>query len=65
MVAVVQVRPYRFLGAKEIGGQCQQVDFEEGNKQLGSLLKISENDLAPVLVEVVKKEDFTEAAPSP
>lgn len=60
MVAVVQVRPYRFLGAKGIGGQCQQVDFEEGNKQLGCLLKISENDLAPVLVEVVKKENFTE-----
>jgi hypothetical protein len=60
MVAVVQVCPYRFLGPKGIGGQCQQADFEEGDKNLGTLLKTSENDLAPVLVEVVKKENFTE-----
>jgi hypothetical protein len=60
MVAAVQICPYRFLGSKGIGGQCQQADFEEGDKKLGNLLKTSENDLAPVLVEVVKKETFTE-----
>src|SRR6266567_3060508 len=60
MVAVVQVFPYRFLGPQGIGGQCQEAEFYEGDKPLEKLLGTCENDVAPVLVRVVQKEDFTE-----
>lgn len=60
MVAAARICPYIFLGTKAIRGQCQQVDFEEGDKKLSELLKITENDLAPILAAVVKKKNFTE-----
>ena len=59
-VVTAQIGPCRFLGEKGIGGQCQQADFEEGDKKLGEILKGSENDLAPVLVDVVRSENFAE-----
>ncbi|MGO8927577.1 MAG: DUF4238 domain-containing protein [Limisphaerales bacterium] len=59
-IVAANVSPYRFVGPKGIGGQCQEADFYEGNKALDKLLGTCENDLAPVLVRVVQKEDFTE-----
>jgi hypothetical protein len=59
-IVVAKVYPYRFIGPKGIGGQCQEADFYEGNKDLDKLLGTYENDLAPILVRVVQKEDFTE-----
>ena len=60
MVAAARVSPYIFLGAKAIKAECQQVDFEEGDKKLSELLKTTENDIAPVLAAVVKKKNFAE-----
>jgi len=59
-ILVANISPYRFIGAKAISGQCQEDGFEEGNKALGKLLWTSENDLAPVLLRVSQKKDFTE-----
>jgi hypothetical protein len=59
-IVVSKVSPYRFLGPKGIGGQCQETDYYEGNKDLDKLLGTYENDLAPILVRVVQNEDFTE-----
>lgn len=59
MVVTAQISPFRLIGEKGIGGQCQQIDFEEGDKRLAETLKVSENDLAPVLVDVVRNEDFS------
>ena len=51
---------YAHLGKKGIGWACQQTDFYEGNEALNRCLWTSENDLAPVVVQVVQREDFTE-----
>src|SRR5262245_22607153 len=59
-IIVARVSPYRFIGKKGIGGQCQRVDFYEGNKGLNDMLWTCENDFSPVLVEVCTKESFTE-----
>ena|SRR5437867_13392854 len=60
MIVVAKVSPYRFIGPRGIGEQCQEAEFYEGDKALDKLLGTCENDLAPVLVRVVQKEDFTE-----
>lgn len=60
LIAVSSISPYRFFGPKGIGGQCQEDNFEEGDRALGEALKASENDLAPVLVRVAKKQDYDE-----
>lgn len=59
-IAVSQVDPYRFVGIRGVGGQCQQDDFYEGNKALDKILQNYENRIAPILVQVVQKEGFTE-----
>jgi hypothetical protein len=59
-IMVSKVSPYGHLGKKGIGWACQQADFYEGNETLNRLIWTSENDLAPVVVQVVQKEDFTE-----
>ncbi len=59
-IMVSKVSPYGHLGKKGIGWACQQSDFYEGNEALNRLIWTSENDLAPVVVQVVQKEDFTE-----
>jgi len=58
MIVVTSISPYRFLGPKGIGGQCCEDDFYENNSALNKLLGVSENDIAPVLVRVTKKQDF-------
>jgi hypothetical protein len=60
LIAVTTLSPHSFLGAKGIGGQCQEDDFEEGNAALGKLLGRSESDIAPVLVRVAQTKTFTE-----
>jgi hypothetical protein len=57
-IAVTHVSPYRFVGVKGIGGQCQEVDFYENDEALEKLLWTSENDLAPVLKRVSLKAEF-------
>jgi hypothetical protein len=57
-IAVANVSPYKFIGSKGIGGQCCEDDFYENNNALNKLLGVSENDLAPVLVRVIKNQDF-------
>jgi hypothetical protein len=59
-IMVSKVSPYAHLREKGIGWACQQADFYEGNVMLNRLIWASENELAPVLVQVVRKEDFTE-----
>jgi hypothetical protein len=60
LIAVANISPYRFVGIKGIGGQCQEQDFEEGDKALGRLLGMTENDIAPVLLRVCQNAAFTE-----
>jgi hypothetical protein len=59
-ILVAQVSPYRFSGRRGIGGQCQEADFYGGDEPLDKLLWTYENDIAPVLVRVTQKQDFTE-----
>jgi Protein of unknown function (DUF4238) len=58
-VTAAEVCPYKFLGRKGLGSECQKKDFEEGDEKLGKLLGVSERDLAPVLVSVALKQSFT------
>jgi hypothetical protein len=58
LIVVANISPYRFLGLKGIGGQCCEDDFYENNNAIDKLLGVSENDLAPVLVRVIRKRDF-------
>lgn len=60
VIVVTNVSPYRFVGVKGIGGQCQEIDFYENDEALEKLLWTSENDLAPVLKRVSLKAEFTE-----
>lgn len=60
LIAAANVSPYKYRGVKGIGGECQQADFEEGDKALGDVLKMLENDVAPALAEVVRREDYTQ-----
>jgi len=59
-IMVSKVSPYRHEGEKGLGWACQQLDFYEGDKALNETIWTCENELAPVLVQVVQKEDFTE-----
>jgi hypothetical protein len=59
-IVVSKVSPYRCLGRKGIGGQCQTSDFYEGDQGLEGVIWQAENDLAPVLARVVEKETMTE-----
>jgi len=59
-IMVAKISPYKFWGKKGIGGFCQETDYYEGDKALADIIWRCENDLAPVLVQVVQKEDFTE-----
>jgi hypothetical protein len=59
-IAVTHVSPYRFVGVKGIGGQCQEDDFYENDEALEKVLWTCENDLAPVLKRVSQKANFTE-----
>jgi hypothetical protein len=59
-IMVSKVSPYRHEGEKGLGWACQQLDFYESDKALNETIWTCENELAPVLVQVVKKEDFTE-----
>jgi hypothetical protein len=58
LICTTRIDPYRFLGKKGIGGQCCEDDYYESNEGLNKLLWTSENDMAPVLVNVCKREDF-------
>ena len=58
LICVTRISPYQFLGTKGIGGQCCEDDFYENNEELNKLLWKSENDMAPILVNICKKEDF-------
>jgi hypothetical protein len=55
---VVTVSPYRFIGIAPIDGQCQERNFYENNSPLNQLLWRGENDMAPVLSNVIKNRDF-------
>ncbi|MBW8864208.1 MAG: DUF4238 domain-containing protein [Verrucomicrobia bacterium] len=59
-IVVANISPYRFMGVKGIGGQCQETDFYENDEALEKVLWTAENDLAPVLKRVSDKADFTE-----
>jgi hypothetical protein len=59
-IMVSKISPYRHVGKKGLGWACQQLDFYEGDEALNDIISTCENDLAPMLVRVVKKEDFTE-----
>jgi len=59
-ILVAKVSPYRFMGRKGIGGQCQEANFYNADGPLDKLLWQYENDIAPVLVQVTQKQDFNE-----
>lgn len=58
-IMVSKISPYRHVGKKGLGWACQQLDFYERDEAVNEIIWTCENDLAPVLVQVVKKEDFT------
>jgi len=58
LIVATSVSPYKFIGIVPIDGQCQGKNFYEKNKPLDELLWNSENDIAPVLVRVIQKQDF-------
>ena len=60
LIVVAKVSPYKYLGPKGIGGQCQEDEFYENNEALDKVWWAAENDIAPVLVRVSQNEDFNE-----
>jgi hypothetical protein len=60
LIVVAKVSPYKYLGPKGIGGQCQEDEFYENNEALDKVWWGAENDIAPVLVRVSQNEDFNE-----
>jgi hypothetical protein len=58
LIAAAAVSPYKFFGVVPIDGQCQGKNFYEKNKPLDDLLWATENDIAPVLVDVTANGAF-------
>ena len=58
LIGIARVAPFRFIGAGSIRGQCQKQNFYSDSPGADKVFAGSESDLAPVLAEVVKREDF-------
>jgi hypothetical protein len=57
-VAIATINPRRYVGLGSIDRQCQKNFFYEKDQGLSDILWRSENDLAPVLLNVTKRMDF-------
>ena len=58
LIGIAKVAPFRLIGAGPIRGQCQKQNFYSDSPGADKLLGTTESDLAPVLTDVVKREDF-------
>lgn len=50
--------PFKFIGAGPIRGQCQKQSFYSDSPGVDRLLGSTESDLAPVVADVIKQQDF-------
>ena len=57
-VAIATINPRRYVGLGSIDRQYQKNFFYEKDQGLSDILWRSENDLAPVLLNVTKRMDF-------
>jgi hypothetical protein len=58
LIGIAMVAPFRFIGAGPIRGQCQKRGFYGDSPGADKLLGTTESDLAPVVAEVLKQQDF-------
>jgi len=58
LIGIAKVAPFRFIGAGPIRGQCQKQSFYGDSPGADKLLGSTESDLAPVVADVVKRQDF-------
>lgn len=58
LIGIAKVAPFRFVGAGPIRGQCQTQAFYSDSPGADKLLGSTESDLAPVVADVVKRQDF-------
>jgi len=58
LIGIAKVAPFRFIGAGPIRGQCQKQNFYSDSPGADKLLGSTESDLAPVVADVVKRQDF-------
>lgn len=59
-VVVATVQPYRYIGPAAINRQCYEDYFYGADGALDTVLQHSENEIAPVLLRVVKTRTFDE-----
>jgi Protein of unknown function (DUF4238) len=58
LIGIAKVAPFKFIGAGPIRGQCQKQNFYSDSPGADKLLGTTESDLAPVVIDVVLREDF-------
>jgi hypothetical protein len=58
LIGIAKFEPFRFIGAGPIRGQCQKQNFYSDSPGADKLLGTTESDLAPVVAEVVRRQDF-------
>ncbi len=54
-IAIARIDPFKIVGLGPISRQCQEDYFYEKNEALNDLLGRGEADIAPVLVEVTRR----------
>lgn len=58
LIGIAKVAPFKFIGAGTIRGQCQKQSFYGDSPGADKLLGRSESDLAPVVANVIQRQDF-------
>jgi hypothetical protein len=59
LIGIAKVDPYKAIEPGPIRGQCQKAGFYNDSPGVDALLGHAEDDIAPVLIDVLRRNDFT------